>query len=273
MGKKRKNRGLIRYTFLVQAKDNRALLFLYSVLSVLIFSAFLSFMIRRNHHAAFLSFLSLALMAIPSFIKAEWKVRIPPVIEALVLFQIVSAEFLGEIYSFYLKFPFWDCMLHTLSGFVSASVGLSICFTEVDIREGRRAIPIVFALCFALSIGVAWEFIEFGADNIFALDMQKDTVVHSINTVSLDDARSGAVISFMNIERTVVNDLDLGLNGYLDIGLIDTMKDLFMDAIGSILFILAIVISIRRKRLDAFLSKLLLSQNKEEDDFRKSNNE
>ena len=73
-------------------------------------------------------------------------------------------------------------------------------------------------------------------DWFFHTDMQKDTIVRSIYSVALDTTRSNRVVAIQGIEDVVVNGESLGLGGYLDIGLIDTMKDLFVNFIGAVVF-------------------------------------
>ena len=87
-----------------------------------------------------------------------------------------------------------------------------------------------------MTIGVLWEFFEFSMDTFFGTDMQKDTIVNTIRTVTLDPTRSNKVVVIKGITSTAVNGTDLGINGYLDIGLIDTMKDLFVNLIGALVF-------------------------------------
>ena len=92
-----------------------------------------------------------------------------------------------------------------------------------------------------MTIGVLWEFFEFSADHFFATDMQKDTIVRQINTVELDETRTNKVVKIKNIDDVIIVHTDgseesLGLGGYLDIGIIDTMKDLFVNFIGAVVF-------------------------------------
>ena len=37
-----------------------------------------------------------------------------------------------------------------------------------------------------MTVGVLWEFFEFTADQVMNTDMQKDYVVHEVNSVSLN---------------------------------------------------------------------------------------
>ena len=92
-----------------------------------------------------------------------------------------------------------------------------------------------------MTIGVLWEFFECAMDQFFLFDMQKDTVLHSIHSVMLDPTASNQVVMRRDIQDVILvfgdqSRQSLGLGGYLDVGLIDTMKDLFVNFIGAIIF-------------------------------------
>ena len=136
-------------------------------------------------------------------------------------------------------------MLHTLNGFLCAAIGFSL--LDILNRRGSLAFqlsPLYLALvafCFSMTIGVLWEFFECTMDQLFLLDMQKDTVVHSIGSVMLDPSGGNTPTAIQNITDVIVVTADgtqhsLGLGGYLDIGLLDTMKDLFVNFIGAVVF-------------------------------------
>ena len=131
-------------------------------------------------------------------------------------------------------------MLHTLNGFLAAAVGFSmVLLLNDDERLTFDLSPLFLALvafCFSMTIGVLWEFFEFGMDYFLGTDMQKDTVIHAIHTVALDATRTNKVVTIPNIQDVVINGESLGLGGYLDIGIIDTMKDLFVNFIGAVVF-------------------------------------
>ena len=97
------------------------------------------------------------------------------------------------------------------------------------------------AFCFSMTIGVLWEFFECGMDQLMMLDMQKDTVVHSISSVMLDPSGLNNRVLIEDIVDTIVvtgdgQQISLGLGGYLDVGILDTMKDLFVNFIGAVVF-------------------------------------
>ena len=94
----------------------------------------------------------------------------------------------------------------------------------------------IVAFCFSMTIGVVWEFFEFAMDYFFGFDMQKDTVVNILRSVTLDPTKTNTVISIDGINEVVINGSELGVGGYLDIGLYDTMADLFVNFVGAVVF-------------------------------------
>ena len=74
-------------------------------------------------------------------------------------------------------------------------------------------------------------------DWFFGLDMQKDFFVTAINTVSLNPDGLN-IVEHIPIESLIVNGEDwlAKYGGYLDIGLIDTMKDLLVNFAGAVVF-------------------------------------
>ena len=164
---------------------------------------------------------------------------------ALILLFYYAAEILGEISDYYIQFPYWDTMLHTMNGFLCAAIG----FALVDIlnREEKVSLHLspffmaVTAFCFSMTIGVLWEFFEFAMDQWLLFDMQKDTVVNTISTVNLDPNHGTAAVVVRGIQDVILVledgiQMPLGLGGYLDVGIIDTMKDLFVNFIGAAVF-------------------------------------
>jgi len=195
---------------------------------------------------AFLLALTLALFAIPQLVERVFKIEVPNLLELIIISFIFSSTILGELSDFYGYFKFWDTALHTLNGFLAAGVGFSLVYLLNKNAEGLNLTPLFLAIvtfCFSMTVGVMWEFIEYSADRWFDLDMQKDRIVQEINSVSICAEKNG-VNHIENIERTVIESKDESGNsietvideGYLDIGIIDTMKDLFVNLLGAITF-------------------------------------
>lgn len=224
---------------------NKTTLAVYLVLRGLIIFVLVRAVLRREYQSVFLCALSLILMVLPSIISRKLKIVLPSTLEVIILLFIFAAEILGEINSFYVRVLNWDTMLHTINGFLCAAIGF--CLVDMLNRNDRFSFKLsplylaIVAFCFSMTVGVLWEFYEFGVDQLLGRDMQKDTVVHAIHSVNLDPTNSNTVIHVRDIVDTVVVHSDgsresLGLGGYLDLGIIDTMKDLIVNFIGASVF-------------------------------------
>lgn len=221
---------------------------IYLVLRALVILTLVRQIFMGNFNNVFLCGLTLLLFVIPAIIEKKLNLALPDTLQILILLFIYSAEILGEINEFYIVIPYWDTILHTLNGFLCAAVG----FSTIDILNQKEFFhatmsPLFVALvafCFSMTIGVMWEFFEFGADKFLKYDMQKDVIVDTISTVKLDpDGKNKAVI-IKDIEKTIIQSKDSDGNiketvvdgGYLDIGIDDTMQDLIVNFIGAVVF-------------------------------------
>ena len=224
---------------------NKTTLTVYLVLRALIILALVRAVFRREYQSVFLCALSLGLMVLPSILSKKLKVVLPSTLEIIILLFIFAAEILGEMNAFYVRVPHWDTMLHTINGFLCAAIGF--CLVDMMNRNERfsfRLSPLYLAIvsfCFSMTGGVLWEFFEFAGDYFLGMDMQNDIVVGAIHSVNLDPTRTNTVVHIRDIVDTILVHSDgtqeaLGLGGYLDIGIIDTMKDLFVNFIGAVVF-------------------------------------
>lgn len=224
----------------LELREHKSSFLVFNALRLLVIVALVRQLMRGSYESAFFCVLTMLLLYVPSWIQVKLRIELPPPLEITVLCFIFAAEIMGEVNAFYVVIPGWDTMLHTLNGFLAAAVGFSmVMLLNDDERLTFDLSPFFLALmafCFSMTIGVLWEFFEFSMDWFFHTDMQKDTVINSLYSVSLDATRSNRVVAVKGIESVVVNGADLGLGGYLDVGLIDTMKDLFVNFIGALVF-------------------------------------
>ncbi len=221
-------------------KKDRAVFIIYIVLRLIVIGVGIRQFFNKDYQGVFYCLLTLVLFMLPSFVEHKFKVELPTGLEITVLAFIFAAEILGEIACYYLTVPHWDTMLHMVNGFVCAAIGFSL----VDVLNRNSKIkfslsPVfmaVTAFCFSMTVGVLWEFFEFGGDNLLGMDMQKDTIIHVIRSVDLNPTGQNVPVVIDNIMNVTVNGVDLGLGGYLDIGLYDTMKDLMVNFVGAVVF-------------------------------------
>ncbi len=224
-----------------KALAERVLPMLRATLRILVFPVLIRQILVGKVGYVYLCVLTLMLMELPGWVEDRLGLRIPALMEGLILLFLFSSEILGEIRGCYVRFSCWDVLLHGFSGFLFASIGWIL--PELLGQQGRvnTVVQVLFALCFSVTIGVVWEFLEWGVDSFFGLDMQKDTVVTALRSVCLDPRGGNGVGVIGQIRETVVLLADgsrrvLGLNGYLDVGLQDTMGDLLVDLAGALVF-------------------------------------
>lgn len=228
-------------------QNNKITVTVYFTLRFLVILCMIREFLRGDWNNAFLCLLSLMLFLMPFFIEDKFKIELPSALEIIILLFIFSAEILGEINNFYGRIPYWDTILHTLNGFLAAGVGFALFDLLNNNVKSINLSPFflsIVAFCFSMTIGVLWEFFEFFADCYFRTDMQKDRIVTNISSVLLNDENENTPIKIDEIEKVIIYGKDISDNvlefevkgGYLDIGLIDTMKDLIVNFVGALTF-------------------------------------
>lgn len=224
----------------MERREHKSSFWVYLILRAMVVIVMILQFFNRNYENVFFCLLTLFLLVIPSFIQVEFRIEIPTTLEIIILLFIFAAEILGEIHAFYVKITLWDTLLHTMNGFLAAAIGFSL----VDILNRNKRLEfhlsplfmVLVAFCFSMTIGVVWEFFEFFMDSFFNMDMQKDTVIHTIHSVMLDPSMSNRVYTISSINEVLINGNALPVNGYIDIGLIDTMMDLIVNFVGAFIF-------------------------------------
>ena len=244
MGKQSKKKGNF-LTSAHQALQRKGVVTtVYLVLRLLVILVMVAQFFNRNFENVFLCILTLVLLLLPTVLERRLQIDLPNTLEIIIMLFIFAAEILGEIQAYYTAFPYWDTMLHTLNGFLCAAIGFSL--VDLCNRHERFSLSLspvfmaIVAFCFSMTIGVLWEFFECAMDQFFLLDMQKDTVVNVISSVNLDPTGGNTPVAIKGITDVIVvcgdEQIPLGVGGYLDIGILDTMKDLWVNFIGAVVF-------------------------------------
>ena len=228
-----------------RVQNKKLVVTVYVLLRLSVIVMLVAQMFNGNFENVYTCILALLLFSLPSLIERRLHIDLPDTLEIIILLFIYAAEILGEIQEYYVIIPFWDDILHTLNGFLFAAVG----FYLVNILNRNKRVMLelspfymaVTAFCFSMTIGVLWEFFEWGVDTFMAKDMQKDTVLQAIHSVTLHPEGRNIPVHIRDIADVILVHSDgtqtaLGVGGYLDIGLIDTMSDLLVNFIGAVVF-------------------------------------
>ncbi|WP_294500519.1 hypothetical protein [uncultured Gemmiger sp.] len=247
-------------------KNKRLVMTVYFLLRLSVILVMIAQIFNRNFENVFLCILTLVLFTLPAVLERKLKIDIPNTLEIIILLFIYAAEILGEIQAFYLYIPNWDTMLHTMNGFLCAAIGFSL----LDILNRNDKVKFslsplylaIVAFCFSMTVGVLWEFFEAGMDHLFLLDMQKDSVIHQIGSVLLSPNDSNRAAVIRDIVDVIVVQGDgtqtaLGVGGYLDVGLLDTMEDLFVNFIGAVAFSIIGYFYVRSRGRGRFASRFI----------------
>ena len=231
----------------VFGKNKKATATVYFVLRFLVIVTLVLQLIKGNYENVFMCVLTLILFLIPIIIDRKLNIKLPNTLEIIIFLFIFSAEILGEVQNFYGIFKYWDSILHTINGFLCAAIG----FSMIDIlnrstKFHKMLTPVFVALvafCFSMTVGVLWEFIEYGMDKTFNTDMQKDRIVTTVSSTLLNEEGKNQEEVIKDIEKTIIYGTLNGKKsaitidgGYLDIGINDTMKDLIVNFIGAVVF-------------------------------------
>ena len=224
-------------------KENKGTFILYTILRLMVLAALIRSILIHNYEGAAVCLLTLVLFILPSFLEGSLQVEIPGLFQGIIYCFIFAAMILGELHNYYTKIPIWDTALHTLNGFLFAAVG----FVTIDLlnRNSKNVhlSPLyltMVAFCFSMTIGVLWEFIECAGDLFFGQDMQKDFIVQVFQSCKLDPTNNQQAIKVADIIKTQIFTASGQVfeveGGYLDIGILDTMKDLLVNLIGAVVF-------------------------------------
>ena len=243
MKKKKSLRGLLHCAKKTM-KKKRNVAVVYWLLRLSVIAIMVAQFFNHNFENVFLCVLTLVLLLMPTIMERRLKIDLPNALEIIIMLFIYAAEIMGEIHAFYTTYRGWDTMLHTMNGFLCAAIGF--CLVDLFDRSEKSSLSLppkymaIVAFCFSMTVGVLWEFFECAMDQLLLLDMQKDTVVNTISTVMLDPTGGNKPQIIRGITDVILvtdqGEISLGLGGYLDIGLLDTMKDLFVNFIGAVVF-------------------------------------
>lgn len=261
----KKQRGHLLKEITKEIKKHKKAFVVYVILRILILATLILQLVRGNYEHAFFCVLTLILFLVPGFIENKFNIEMPETLEIVIFLFIFAAEILGEMQNFFNIFKHWDTILHTINGFLCAAIGFSL----IDILNRTEKFhlnlsPFFVAFvgfCFSMTIGVLWEFFEYGSDVYLHTDMQKDTIVDEISSVSFNEKNENVAIYVKDIENTNIttsNEKFYVIDGYLDIGLIDTMEDLGVNFIGALIYSVIGYFYVKNRDKNSIASKFLL---------------
>lgn len=251
---------------IIKSSDKKTLS-VYVIIRLAIILCLVMQIVHGSWNNAFLCLLTLILITLPYVLEKTLKLDLPSTLETIIILFIFAAEILGEINNFYNVIKHWDTLLHTINGFICAGIGFSLIDLLNKNSDKINLSPMYLLLVsftFSMTIGVLWEFCEYGMDKVFLTDAQKDTQITNISSVYLNEEGKNESVILKDVEYTLIyskdkegNLIETRIGGYLDIGLNDTMKDLIVNFLGAIIFNMLAYLYIKDKEKWHFVENLL----------------
>lgn len=203
---------------------------LFIILKVVVILNLLYCLINREWTATFVCLLTIIFLFISDFIKR--KLCYGNIFGLLIYLFLILSLVGGEVYYLYIRISFFDIIMHILSSFIIS--GLTLYLIKYYKCSICNKLIVLFIFSVAMMTSVMWELTEFSVDRVFNIDMQKDTIINEVNSVMLTSDGKGVghiKVDSMRLGNTV-------FDGYLDIGLYDTMYDVVCAGVGSIMLII-----------------------------------
>ena len=242
---------------------NKVSFFALFIIFLLTFSTLIYTFIIGDWMKIGLTFSALVIYLIPSFISYKFKLHFPAALEITYYLFVFASLILGEVFAFYGPFPFWDIVLHFLSGFVIAGIGFSL-EKIVNKDQKSRLFTLVFAFCFSMTIGAMWECLEFAFDMTARTDAQKDAHVRQISTITLQRDGGNRPVRLDDIEKTEIylksGEIVTIDEGLLDIGIMDTMKDIYVNLAGAGMFCILGAFYLKDNHKNALMKNLITTK-------------
>lgn len=155
---------------------------------------------------------------LPILVGYRFHVRIPPEFELLAVIFVYASLFLGEVHGYYLKYWWWDMLLHASSGLILGIFGFLLVYVinehedlEMHMKPGFVAF---FAFMFALGMGTLWEITEFALDQLLGMNTQGGGLVDTMSDLIVDGI-GALIISTLGYKYLRANQADSFLERWI----------------------------------------------------------
>ena len=249
------------FSYVIQrTKSSKPFMVLILIYAVFCFASFIYFMTVKQIRDGLMSLLFILFIPLVYFLEKHMKLKFVTAFLTVVLF-IAAGSIMGSCYNLYTIVPVFDAILHTLSGFIFACLGFGLMQIMIGRPHDKKTFLacLLFGFVFSLAIGLLWELFEYFGTAVLGMDMQEDTLVSGFHSYFLSGTHTEAV-DVDGIVQTVIyfdGGKTLTLDGYLDLGLIDTIEDMAVCFWGSVVYIVLIAVDWCKKKV---LFKVLIPQ-------------
>lgn len=178
----------------------------------------------------FIAGITLVATFLPSYLDSRTSIKMPEILEITIIIFVIAAGYLSQRFNLFVRFHWWDDVLHFTSGTFIAVAGFLLIYMlnyrySFDLNPWLIAI---FTFSFSVTVAVFWEIAEFVADALWQTNYQK---------------------------WDVPADTPLMGKPYQGLALRDTMADLIIASVGAMIVAVFAFFSVKRKK-DEVLEKI-----------------
>ncbi len=167
--------------------------------------AFVGAIRDRNFFVLFLSLLALVLSLTPLFLKEKFNIKLPQLLELVIILFLYATLFLGEIENYYYVYWWWDILMHGVSALALGFLGIGVLYAldRATIIKAKPSTLAFFGFCFAVAMGAIWEVFEFTIDGIFGTNMLKSGLMGTFGDLMVDifGGFTAAVLGYFYMRR------------------------------------------------------------------------
>ncbi|MBU0467330.1 MAG: hypothetical protein KJ600_04055 [Nanoarchaeota archaeon] len=193
--------------------------FLILIIRTILLLAFAFSVYEKRWTLLFMITLNFLITFLPKLFEKKYKINIPIEFEILVLVFVFASLFLGEVKDYYLRYWWWDVVLHVGSGVALGFVGFIVLYVlyKGDKINAKPFTIAFFSFCFAMALGAVWEIFEFAMDQFFGLSMQKSGLIDTMWDLIVDGigAVFASAIGYLYLKRGEVFFVDKIINRFV----------------------------------------------------------
>jgi len=199
-------------------------------------ASFVYFLIKKEDKNTLMSGISILYTVLPLLAQRLFKFRFDGILYLFVTAYTVC-PLLGYAYGLYYATSWWDDLLHAFSGVLFGMFGAYLPTLFCKNQEISFPFRAFCAFFFSVAVAGLWEIIEFSMDTFFLTDMQKDTLLSSARPSYLLSELLGFPLGQLGewSSAQIAVDGEI-LPCYIDLGLIDSMQDIFIETLGAAVY-------------------------------------
>ncbi|MCL2862975.1 MAG: hypothetical protein FWE54_02645 [Methanimicrococcus sp.] len=132
--------------------------------------------LQENAYFFFFTITTLVYMAFPGIIQKKMGFVVDSRLIVVITLFIFAGTFLGQAFSFFERFYWWDVMLHTISGIILGLIAFALTSALNDSSKANLTLNpfyvALFSFTFAVAAGALWEIGEYTMDWLLGTNMQ-----------------------------------------------------------------------------------------------------